>query len=78
MELRQMLDELTERLHLHSGPGEERAKALQQEVQKAIDEDDHKGLGDRFTEEAVEFESEHPELSDYLRRLAGYLHAAGL
>jgi hypothetical protein len=78
MELRQMLDELAERLHLTSGPGEERAKALHADVRRAIDEDDNEGLGDRFTEEAVEFESEHPELADFLRRLADHLSAGGL
>jgi hypothetical protein len=78
MELRQMLDELAERLHLTSGAGEERAKALHADVQRAIEEDDHEGLGDRLTEDAVEFESDHPELADFLRRLADHLSAGGL
>jgi hypothetical protein len=47
-------------------------------VQRAIEEDDHEGLGDRLTEDAVEFESDHPELADFLRRLADHLSAGGL
>jgi hypothetical protein len=61
MDLRQMLEELAERLHLHSGPGEERARELQGDVQKALEEGDHEGLGDKLTESAVEFENDHPE-----------------
>jgi hypothetical protein len=78
MELRQMLEELAERLHLHSGSGEEKARELQSDVQKALDEEDHEGLGEKFTESAVEFESEHPDLADFLRRLADHLSAGGI
>jgi len=73
-----MLEELADRLHIHSSEGHERAKALHSDVQRALEEDDHEGLGERFTEEAVEFESEHPDLADFLRRLADYLGAAGI
>ncbi|HEV8297069.1 MAG TPA: DUF4404 family protein [Acidimicrobiales bacterium] len=78
LKLRQMLDELAERLHLHRGPGEERAQKLRGEVQKAIETDDHQGLSERFTQEAVEFESDHPELADFLRRIADAFGAAGI
>jgi predicted house-cleaning noncanonical NTP pyrophosphatase (MazG superfamily) len=78
MELRQMLEELAERLHLHSGPGEEKARELHSSVQKAIDEDDHEGLGDKLTESAVEFENDHPDLADFLRRLSDHLSAGGI
>jgi hypothetical protein len=78
MELRQMLEELAERLHLHSGPGEEKARELQGDVQKALDEEDHEGLGEKFTEGAVEFENDHPDLADFLRRLADHLSAGGI
>jgi hypothetical protein len=78
MELREKLEELAERLKLHHGPGEERAQALHDDVQKAIDEGDHEGLGERLEEEAVGFESEHPDLADFLRRFADYLGAAGI
>jgi hypothetical protein len=78
MEFRHMLEELAEKLHLRSAEGDERAAALHTDVQRAIDEDDHEGLGDRFTEEAVEFEGEHPDLADFLRRLADHLAAGGI
>ena len=45
---------------------------------RTIDEDDHEGLGDRFTEQAVEFEDDHPDLADFLRRLADHLAAGGI
>jgi len=73
-----MLEELAEKLHLHSSEGDERAKELEGPVQKAIEEDDHEGLGDRLTESAVEFEGDHPDLADFLRRLADTLGAAGI
>ena len=73
-----MLEDLAERLHLHTGPGEERAKELETSVQKAIEEDDHEGLGEKFTESAVEFEGDHPELADFLRRLTDVLSAGGI
>jgi hypothetical protein len=78
MELRQMLEELAERLHLHTGPGEEKARELQTTVQKAIDEDDHEGLGEKLTESAVEFQNDHPDLADFLRRLSDHLAAGGI
>ena len=78
VELRQMLEDLAERLHLHSGAGEDKARELHGEVQKALDEDDHEGLGEKLTEGAVEFESDHPELADFLRRLSDHLAAGGI
>jgi hypothetical protein len=78
MEIRQMLEELAERLHLHSGAGEERARELEGTVQKALEEDDHEGLGEKLTESAVEFENDHPDLADFLRRLSDHLAAGGL
>lgn len=73
-----MLEDLAERLHLHGSKGHERAQALHGDVRRALDEDDHEGLGERFTEEAVEFESDHPDLADFLRRLADHLSAGGI
>jgi hypothetical protein len=78
MELRNMLEELAEKLHLRSAEGDERATALHGDVQRAIDEDDHEGLGDRLTEQAVEFEDDHPDLADFIRRLADHLAAGGI
>ena len=78
MEIRPMLEELAERLHLHTGAGEERTKELHGDVQKAIEEDDHEGLGEKLTESAVEFENEHPDLADFIRRLSDSLGAAGI
>jgi hypothetical protein len=75
---REKLEELAERLRTHEGPGKERATELHGAVRKAIDEDDHEGLGDRLTEEAVEFEDAHPDLANFLRRFADYLAAAGI
>jgi hypothetical protein len=78
MELRQMLEELAERLHLHSGPGEDKARELHGDVTKALEHEDHEGLGEKLTEGAVEFESDHPDLADFLRRLADHLAAGGV
>jgi hypothetical protein len=78
LHLRQLLDELLERLHVTHDEDDVRAQELQGQVRKALDEDDHQGLVDRFTEDAVEFESDHPDLADFLRRLADTFGAAGI
>lgn len=78
LHLREQLQGLAERLHLHSGSGEERARQLEGQVQGALDSDDHEGLGDKLTEEAVEFESDHPDLATVLRRVADALSGGGL
>jgi hypothetical protein len=78
LHLRSQLESLAERLHLHKGSGEERARELEEQVHGAIETDDHDGLGDRLSEEAVEFESEHPDLATVLRRVADALSAGGL
>lgn len=78
LHLRQTLEEIADRLHLHRGPGEARAHELHGEVQKALDEGEHPGLSDRLKEGAVEFETSHPDLADFLRRAVDTLSAAGL
>ena len=45
---------------------------------REIEADEHEGLGDRMSEEAVEFESDHPDLATVLRRVADALSAGGL
>jgi hypothetical protein len=78
LHLRAQLESLAEHLHLHKGSGEERARELEGQVHGALEADDHDGLGDRLSEEAVEFESEHPDLATVLRRVADALSAGGL
>lgn len=78
LHLREMLEELAERLHLHRGEGEDRAQQLHGEVRQALDTDDQDNLADRLTEEAVEFETAHPDLANFLRRLADALAAGGV
>lgn len=78
LNLREQLESLAERLHLHKGAGEDRAAQLRGQVADAIERDDHDGLGDRLAEEAVEFESDHPDLATVLRRVADSLSAGGL
>ena len=76
--LREQLQALAERLHLHAGDGDERAKELEGRVKGALERGDHDGLGEKLAEEAVEFESEHPDLATVLRRVADALSAGGL
>ncbi|MFN0092402.1 MAG: DUF4404 family protein [Acidimicrobiales bacterium] len=78
LHLREQLEELGRRLHLHRGAGEERAGALRADVQRALDDDEHHGLVDRLEEEAVEFETDHPDLAAFLRQAANTLSAAGI
>jgi hypothetical protein len=78
LHVREMLEELAGRLHLHHGEGEERAQKLHGEVRQALDNDEQDNLADRFTEEAVEFETAHPDLANFLRRLADSLAAGGV
>jgi len=75
MDLRAQLEELAHRLHHTEGDA---AKELGEHVQRSIDADDHEGLGERLNESAVHFETEHPELSALLLRVADFLAAAGL
>ncbi len=75
MDLRAHLEDLAQRLHLADGHG---AKDLRNEVQRAIDEDHHDGLRERFSEAAVHFEISHPEISEALLRVADFLSASGL
>lgn len=76
--IRERLEALAERLHLHRGADDEELDELQATVQKALDEDDHEGLGDQLEEQAVGFQAEHPDLADFLRRTADALSAGGL
>jgi hypothetical protein len=78
LHLRKMLEDLAQRLHLHRGEGEERARELHGHVRAALEHDEHEGLVDRLTEAEVEFESSHPDLADALRRIADALGAAGI
>ncbi|MPY94683.1 MAG: DUF4404 family protein [Acidimicrobiia bacterium] len=78
LHIREQLESLAERLHLYHGPGEERARELHGQVRGALDTDEHDGLSDRLAEEAVEFESEHPDLATILRRAADALSAGGI
>ena len=78
LHLREQLESLAERLHLHHGAGEDRAKELHGEVTGALEADEPDGLSDRLTEDAVEFESEHPDLATILRRTADALSAGGI
>ena len=71
-QLREQLVELAERLRLHGGRGEDRARELSGQITDALDGEDHDGLGDPLTEYVVEFEGEHPELA------ADALGAAGI
>jgi hypothetical protein len=77
-EHRQELESVAERLHLHRGTHEERAKELHGQVSTALEKDDHEGLADRFEEEAIGFENEHPSLASILRQAAATLSAGGL
>lgn len=76
--LRDLLDQLADRLHLHRGAGEERARELHHELRSAVEGDHPVGLADRLDREAVEFDTEHPELSSALRQVADALNAAGI
>jgi len=78
LHLREQLESLAERLHLHRGAGEQRAKDLHEQLRGALDADDHDGLSERLAEEAVGFESEHPDLATILRRTADALSAGGI
>lgn len=78
LHLREQLETLAQRLHRHTGSGEERARELEGRVQGALAGADHEGLGDKLAEEAVEFESDHPDLATVLRRVADALSAGGL
>ncbi len=75
MDLRAHLEDLAHRLHLTD---DDRAKDLGSDVQRAIDEDEHEGLGEKLNESAVHFETSHPELSNVLLRVADFLSASGL
>jgi len=76
---RRHLEEVAARLEAHDGDRAEEAKALHAEVRKAIDSpDDHEGLAERLTSEAIEFEAAHPDLAEILRRAASLLGGAGL
>lgn len=79
MDLRALLADLAEKLHLHRGAHEERARALGAEVDSALasDEPPHH-LADRLEEDAVAFETDHPELSETIRHVIDALSAGGL
>ena len=76
--VRQQLESLAERLHLHQGQGDHRARDLHGQVRGVLDGDEHDGLADRLEEGAVGFESDHPDLATILRRTADALSAGGL
>ena len=76
MDLRSQLEDLARRLHLMEG--DDNASALQRDVQRSLDEDNHEDLSDRLTESAVHFETAHPELAAVVRRVADALAASGL
>ncbi len=78
LNIRRQLEELAEHLRLHSGPGEEQAQSIYQDVQTTLDNDDHQGLPDRLARYTVELENEHPELASILRRVADALGAGGI
>jgi hypothetical protein len=82
MELRVMLQDLAEKLHLAGGDDaaapNDRAVALRGEVDKALETDDHEGLSDRLEEDAVAFESDHPSLAQTIRGVIDALSAGGL
>ena len=78
LNLRKQLEELAERLHLHSGSAEVEAHRLKNDVESALDGNPHDGLEDRLEEGAVEFESEHPQLAEALRRAVDALSAIGI
>ena len=75
--IRQRLEDLAAKLHLHrdSAPAVE---AAHQDVQQALDTDDDDGLGDRLDRQAVELETSHPSLSEALRTIVNDLSASGL
>jgi hypothetical protein len=82
MELRSLLQDLADKLHLPGGDdttaNTDRAEALRGEVDKAIETDDHEGLSDRLEEDAVAFESDHPSLAQTIRSVIDALSAGGL
>ncbi len=75
---RHELESVAERLHLHKGSNEDRAKDLHGQVETALANDDHDGLADRLEEEAIGFENEHPSLASILRQAAATLSAGGI
>ena len=75
---REHLEQVAAHLEAHEGERTDAAQALHAEVRKAIDEEEHEGLVERLTAEAIEFETEHPDLAEVLRRAASLLGGAGL
>jgi hypothetical protein len=78
LNLRNALEELAAKLHLTHETGEADTEALQADVRKAIDSDEHEGLGERLQEAEVELEASHPDLAEFIRQLVDRLSAAGL
>ena len=76
--LRNALEDLAAKLHRTHESGEADTEAIHADVRKALDEDEHEGLGERLQEAEVELETSHPDLASFIRQLVDRLSAAGL
>ncbi len=78
LHIREHLESLAERLHLHEGPERERADELHGQVTEALETDDHTGLMDTLEQQAVAFEDAHPDLAAVIRKASDVLSASGI